>query len=510
MIRKNALSEKLQEAVDSVLPIALIVSLLCFFFVPVGSGLMLSFLVGTVMIIAGMALFTLGSEQSMSQIGNLIGARLTKSRNIWLILALSFIMGVVITVAEPDLQVLATNVPGIDRMALIATVSVGVGLFLAVSMVRILLGIPLRWLLLAFYGLVFVLAFLSDPGFLAVSFDSGGVTTGPMTVPFIMALGVGVASIRSDEKAKDDSFGLVALCSIGPILAVLLLGFLYPGSAGSSETVILEFEDSMSLGWGYLSALPGYMEEVATALAPIFVFFLLFQLAALRLPVAQLARIVVGILYTYVGLVLFLTGVGVGFSSLGYVLGGEMVNQGMGLLLVPLAVLMGWFIINAEPAVHVLNKQVEDLTSGAISAKAMGRSLCIAVATANGLAMVRVLTGIPILWILVPGYLLALVLTFVVPPIFTAIAFDSGGVASGPMTATFMLPFAMGACSTLGGNVMTDAFGLVALVALMPLITVQVMGAVYVVKLRRSVQPAAQPMPAYGDDEIIELWEEVA
>ena len=266
----------------------------------------------------------------------------------------------------------------------------------------------------------------------------------------------------------------------------------------------------MSLGWGYLSALPGYMEEVATALAPIFVFFLLFQFAALRLPVAQLARIVVGILYTYVGLVLFLTGVGVGFSSLGYVLGGEMVNQGMGLLLVPLAVLMGWFIINAEPAVHVLNKQVEDLTSGAISAKAMGRSLCIAVATANGLAMVRVLTGIPILWILVPGYLLALVLTFVVPPIFTAIAFDSGGVASGPMTATFMLPFAMGACSTLGGNVMTDAFGLVALVALMPLITVQVMGAVYVVKLRRSVQPAAQAMPAFGDNEIIELWEEVA
>ena len=233
-------------------------------------------------------------------------------------------------------------------------------------------------------------------------------------------------------------------------------------------------------------------------------------MAALRLPVAQLARIVVGILYTYVGLVLFLTGVGVGFSSLGYVLGGEMVNQGMGLLLVPLAVLMGWFIINAEPAVHVLNKQVEDLTSGAISAKAMGRSLCIAVATANGLAMVRVLTGIPILWILVPGYLLALVLTFVVPPIFTAIAFDSGGVASGPMTATFMLPFAMGACSTLGGNVMTDAFGLVALVALMPLITVQVMGAVYVVKLRRSVQPAAQAMPAFGDNEIIELWEEVA
>ncbi len=495
MIQKNVLVEKLREAVDSVLPIALIVSVLCLFFVPVGSGLMLAFLVGTGMIIAGMALFTLGSEQSMSQMGNLVGARLTKSRNILLILAISFIMGVVITMSEPDLQVLATYVPGIDRTVLVWAVSIGVGLFLMVCMVRILLGVALRWLLLAFYAVVFILAFLSDPSFLSVSFDAGGVTTGPMTVPFIMALGVGVASIRSDEKAKDDSFGLVALCSVGPILAVLLLGLIYPDSTGSTTIAVEEFAQSTHIGWSYIEAIPEYMLEVLTALAPIFVFFLLFQLATLRLPAPQLARIAVGILYTYVGLVLFLTGVNVGFASLGYVL----------------AVLMGWFIINAEPAVHVLNKQVEDLTSGAISAKAMGLSLCIAVATANGLAMIRVLTGLPILYFVVPGYLIALALTFVVPPIFTAIAFDSGGVASGPMTATFMLPFAMGACDALGGSIMTDAFGLVALVAMMPLITVQIMGAIYVIKLRRSVAPAAAaPLPAYADDEIIELWEEVA
>ena len=493
MIQKNVLIEKAREAVDSVLPIALIVSVLCLFLVPVGSGLMLAFLVGTGMILAGMALFTLGSEQSMSQMGNLVGARLTKSKNILLILVLSFIMGAVITMSEPDLQVLATYVPGIDRMTLVLTVSVGVGLFLMVCMVRILLGFALRWLLLAFYAAVFLLAFRSDPGFLSVSFDSGGVTTGPMTVPFIMALGVGVASIRSDEKAKDDSFGLVALCSIGPILAVMLLGLLYPGSTGSTTMAVEEFAQSTQIGWSYLEAIPEYMVEVLTALAPIFVFFLLFQMFTLRLPAAQLARIAVGILYTYVGLVLFLTGVNVGFASLGYTLGGEMV------------------IINAEPAVHVLNKQVEDLTSGAISAKAMGLSLCVAVAIANGLAMIRVLTGLPILYFVVPGYLVALALTFVVPPIFTAIAFDSGGVASGPMTATFMLPFAMGACDALGGNIMTDAFGLVALVAMMPLITVQIMGAMYVVKLRRSVAPAAAaPLPAYADDEIIELWEEVA
>ena len=248
MIQKNVLAEKLREAVDSVLPIALIVAVLCLFFVPVGSGLMLAFLVGTGMILAGMALFTLGSEQSMSQIGNLIGSRLTKSRNILLILSVSFVMGVVITMSEPDLQVLAAYVPGIDRMTLVLTVSVGVGLFLAVCMVRILTGFALRWLLVAFYAAVFALAFLSERGFLSVAFDSGGVTTGPMTVPFIMALGVGVASIRSDEKAKDDSFGLVALCSIGPILAVLLLGFLVPDSTGSTSLTVEEFGQSTQIG----------------------------------------------------------------------------------------------------------------------------------------------------------------------------------------------------------------------------------------------------------------------
>ena len=243
------------------------------------------------------------------------------------------------------------------------------------------------------------------------------------------------------------------------------------------------------------------------ALLPIFVFFLLFQVFALRLRKLPFVKILIGMAYTFLGLVLFLTGVNVGFSPLGYVLGGAMVEQGLSWLLVPLAMLMGWFIIDAEPAVYILNKQVEELTSGAISAKAMGMSLSIAVALANGLAMVRVLTGAPILYFVVPGYLIALALTFFVPPTFTAIAFDSGGVASGPLTATFMLPLAMGACTAAGGSVMTDAFGIVALVAMMPLITVQVMGGIYVLKSRAKTE--AQPELAFGENEIIELWEAV-
>ncbi len=507
MKRHNIIKEKIKESVSSVLPIALIVFVLCLFFVPVESGLVLSFLIGTVMIIVGMGMFTLGADSSMTQIGNHIGAKMTATRKLWIVLLLSFFLGVMITVAEPDLQVLATYVPEIDTVVLIATVSVGVGFFLMISMLRILFGIPLRWLLLLFYTAVFVLAALSDPNFLSVAFDSGGVTTGPMTVPFIMAMGVGVASIRSDEKAKSDSFGLIALCSIGPILAVLILGFIYDNNASNASTILVnDFKNSVELGVGYLLALPDYLMEVAVALLPIFVFFLLFQLISLKLKKRPLFKILIGIVFTYAGLVLFLTGANVGFSSLGYVLGGALLENNLKWLIIPLAVVMGWFIINAEPAVHVLNKQVAELSAGAISEKVMGRTLSVAISIAMGLAMVRVLTGVSILWFMLLGYVIALVLAFFVPPTFTAIAFDAGGVASGPMTAAFMLPFAMGVSTATGGNVMTDAFGLVAMVAMMPLITVQVMGAVSTIKSHRKVA-VTDIVSEFADDETIELWE---
>ncbi len=506
MSERKQLTEKFREAVASVLPITLIVTIVCFSFVPVTTDLMLSFLIGSVLLIVGMALFTLGSEVSMTQIGTHMGAKLTKSRKLWLILTVSFLLGVAITVAEPDLQVLAANVPNIDTTVLIITVSVGVGIFLLLSMLRILLVIPLRWMLLVFYALIFILAALVDKDFLAVAFDSGGVTTGPMTVPFIMALGVGVSSIRSDSHAQTDSFGLVALCSIGPILAVMLLGFIYRGSAdGTAAMVLSNYQDTVELGHNYIASLPAYLKEVVIALLPIVAFFLVFQVVSLRLRRLPFMRILVGLVWTCIGLVLFLTGVNVGFSSLGYILGERLAAPGLRYWLIPLAMLMGWFIINAEPAVHVLNKQVEELSAGAISARAMGVSLSIAVSSAMGLGMVRVLTGVSILWFVVPGYVLALAMAFFVPQTFTAIAFDSGGVASGPLTATFMLPFAMGACTAMGGNIMTDAFGIVALVAMMPLITVQAMGVVYVIKSRRQAKTVAQSV--YAENDVIELWE---
>ncbi len=502
MSQRNMLTEKMMESIRSILPITAIVAIVCFAIVPVPSGLMLAFLLGALMMIVGMGLFSLGADLSMSKIGGHIGSKMTTTRKLWLILVLSFILGTAITLAEPDLQVLATNVPAIDKNVLLIAVSVGVGFFLMVSMLRILFAVSLRTMLIVFYVAVFSLALIVNREMLSVAFDSGGVTTGPMTVPFIMSLGVGVSAIRSDENAKSDSFGLVALCSIGPVLAVMLLGLIFEVRDGAGSTgVIPDFGMTVDIGAGYVREIPDYLREVAMALLPIFCFFLVFQVVSLHLRRKPFRQILIGILYTYTGLVLFLTGVNVGFSPLGEVMGETMASLPVKWMIIPLAILMGWFIIQAEPAVHVLTKQVEELTAGAVSERAIGLSLSLAVASANGLAMLRVLTGIPIMYFLIPGYMAALLLSFYVPGTFTGIAFDSGGVASGPLTATFMLSFAIGACSAVGGNIMTDAFGLVALVAMMPLITVQGLGAIYVLKSGK----VSEETPVL-DDEIIELW----
>ena len=503
---RQILSEKWKEALQAVLPIITIVLALSFTIAPLSPSVLLCFLMGAVLILVGMMFFTTGAETAMTPMGERIGTAMTKTKKLGVVITLSFLLGFIITVSEPDLQVLASQVPSVPNLILILSVACGVGVFLVVSLLRMLFSIALPPLLVGCYAVVFLLAFFVPPEFLAVAFDSGGVTTGPMTVPFIMALGVGVASIRSDENAKADSFGLVGLCSIGPIASVLLLGAIYKTQPAQAESeAAAAITNTVALGRDYLHAFPEYLKEVTLALLPIVVFFLIFQVVSLRLRRLPFLRVMVGILYTYAGLVLFLTGVNVGFSPVGYALGAALTEGWKLWLLIPLAMLMGWFIINAEPAVHILNRQVEDLSAGAISAKAMGMSLSIAVSAAGGLAMLRVITGVSIMYFLVPGYFIALALSFFVPRTFTAIAFDSGGVASGPLTATFMLPFAMGACEALGGNVMTDAFGLVALVAMMPLITVQVMGAIYVIKSRRAEKEPA--LPDFGDNEIIELWE---
>ena len=523
-IRKK-LKEKLKEALQAVLPIIGLVLLLSFTIAPISPSILLCFLIGGILLIAGIVFFTLGAELAMSPMGERVGTAMTQSKKLWVVVALSFLLGFIITISEPDLQVLAQQVPAVPNLTLILAVACGVGVFLVVALLRMLFSIALPPLLVCFYAVIFILAFFVPKEFLSVAFDSGGVTTGPMTVPFIMALGVGISATRSDRHAADDSFGLVALCSIGPILAVMMLGLIYnPDSAAYTPPVIPEIADSKQLWNLFAVELPTYMKEIALSLLPIVLFFAVFQALILKLSGRNLTRILIGLVYTYIGLVLFLTGVNVGFMPAGNYLGQVLAGLSHPWVIVPIAMVMGHFIVKAEPAVYVLNKQVEEITDGAISARAMGTALSAGVAISLGIAMIRVLTGISILWILipgytialvisilwflVPGYALALILTLFVPKIFTAIAFDSGGVASGPMTAAFLLPLAQGACVALGGNIVTDAFGVVAMVAMTPLITIQVMGLYS--KLAEKKKTAAVPAPAYAfdlldDDAIIEL-----
>jgi hypothetical protein len=487
------LKEKIMEAFSSVLPITMIVLLVSVFIIPIPSGTILMFLAGAALLIIGMGFFMLGADMAMMPMGEGIGVQLTRSSKILIIIAVSFVMGVVITVAEPDLQVLARQVPSIPPVYLILTVAAGVGFFLVIAVLRPLLKIRLSVLLVIFYLVVFTLIYFTPDTFIPVAFDSGGVTTGPITVPFILAMGIGVASVRSDKHSQDDSFGLVALCSIGPILAVLLLGIFYKPESSLVESYVLqEARNSREVVKFFVVEAPHYVKDVTIAIAAIVFFFFIFQVISRRFHRHQLGRIAVGFLYTFIGLVLFLTGVNVGFIPVGHLLGSQLASSSFKWILIPLGVVIGYFIVAAEPAVHVLSKQVEEISSGAITAKMMNRGLAVGMAIALALTMTRVLFRIPIMWILVPGYAFAMLLTFFVPRIFTGIAFDSGGVCSGPLSSTFLLPLAMGACDGSGGDKMIDAFGIVAMVAMTPLIVIQIMGLLYQYEINKAAVIAEQ------------------
>jgi hypothetical protein len=482
------LYDKITEAFSSVTPITIIVLVVSVVLVPMPAGTILMFLMGSAMLVIGMGFFTMGADMAMMPMGEGIGIQLTKTPKLAVIVIVSFIMGLVITIAEPDLQVLAQQVPSINpSIILIVTVGIGVGIFLMLSVLRILFKIQLSVLLLISYSITFALACFTPANFIPVAFDSGGVTTGPITVPFILAMGVGVVSIRGDRGSQDDSFGLVSLCSVGPIMAVMLLGIIFnPSGADVEAHKIVEAFTSRDVVKSFTRELPRYTKDVLNALAALIFFFIVFQLISKRFKKHQLRRIGMGFFYTLIGLLVFLTGVNVGFIPVGLILGSEMAASPMRWLLIPLGMLVGYFIVMAEPAVHVLNKQVEDISSGAIPQKTMARSLAIGMAAALAITMTRILVGIPLIWILAPGYVIAFILTFMVPRIFVGIAFDSGGVCSGPLTSTFLLPLAMGVCQGSGGDIMTDAFGVVSLVALSPLIVIQTMGLAYNIRLKKA------------------------
>ena len=459
-----------------------------------------AFTIGAVMLVVGIGFFNLGADLAMTPMGTHVGSGLSKQRRLGLLLAVCFVLGLLITVAEPDLQVLANQLQSvINGTVLIWTVGIGVGAFLVFAILRVVFKVRLSTLLMLFYMLLFALALmLMEQGkqpLLPASFDSGGVTTGPITVPFIMALCVGISSVLGDRRSQENSFGMVALCSIGPILAVLILGVLSDGQFNYQY----QLEEVTILGvMGHQAV------NIAKALGMIVAFFLICHVTFLKLSKRQLLRIAMGVIFTYVGLVLFLTSVEVGFLPIGYQLGHTLGGLNKWLL-IPLGLVMGILVVLAEPAIHVLNSQVEDVTGGYVTKKSMLMGLCIGVGAAIALSMVRIIFDFSLIYYIIPGYFISLALSLFVPPVYTAIAFDSGGVASGPMTSGFILPFAVGACMGVQGadKVLSDAFGVVALVAMAPLITIQLLGFKAIVANRVKEKQAMKRILDADDMQII-------
>lgn len=502
----KALFSKIKESLISVLPVTAIVLIIAA--TPLANlsvTEIVAFAVSAVFLIIGIGLFNLGADLAMTPMGEHAGIGLTKSKKLFVLIAVCFVMGVLITVAEPDLSVLASQVSKVmNSTALIITVGVGVGIFLVIAVIKIVFHKDLSLLLMFFYMMLFALCAIlmeSHGSFLSLAFDSGGVTTGPITVPFIMALGVGISSTVGGKHSSENSFGLISLCSIGPMLAVMALSMTSTGNP-NYELSDYSVEHALSNFGGI--TLDTFL-NVGKALLLIVVFFLILQFTVLKLPKKKLLQIGIGIGYTFVGLIIFLVAVEVGFMPVGFKLGQQIAEFDSTVLAV-IGFVLGAVVVLAEPAVHVLNKQVEGITNGGVKKLEMLIALSVAVGISICLSFIRMIFHFSLLYYLIPGYLISLGLSFFVPKVYTAIAFDSGGVASGPLTSSFILPLAIGACCVIGGgtqNVMSEAFGIVAMVAMTPLITIQILGFKAVMSSKVRSRAALKRMLSADDEQII-------
>jgi len=502
------LRAKIMEALVSALPITAIVYI--FAITPLfdlSSVDLITFTIGAVLLIVGIGFFSLGADLAMTPMGSHVGSGLSRQRKLGLLLAVCFVLGMLITIAEPDLQVLANQVSAVmNGTVLIYCVGFGVGAFLVIAIIKIVFRQSLSNILMLFYMLLFAVALMlvvnGNEALLPMAFDSGGVTTGPITVPFIMALGVGISNILGDRRSKENSFGLVALCSVGPILAVLVLGIF---SSSNLTYQVPDYTVSSDILGSFLHTAGHTCKEVGIALGLIVVFFLICQVAFLKLPMKRLLRIAIGVAFTYVGLAMFLTGVNVGFMPIGYKLGYTLAQRVSSGVLVLFGLIVGVLVVLAEPAIHVLNVQVEEVTGGLVSKKSMMMGLCIGVGASIALSMIRIVFDFSLVYYVIPGYFISLALSLFVPPVYTAIAFDSGGVASGPMTSGFILPLAVGACVALQGSeaVLRDGFGVVALVAMTPLITIQLLGFRGIIAERVAERKAMKRILDADDQQII-------
>jgi len=484
----NVLTEKFREVVFAVLPITIIVLILNFTITPMETDLFIRFIIGVIFIVIGLTIFLLGVDIGITPIGNHMGSKIAKTNKLLIVVLAGLILGFLVSVAEPDLHILANQVDEvslgqISKLSILIVVSLGIALLLSLGLVRILYNIPLFKILTVLYGIILILSFFVSGEYLAISFDASGATTGALTVPFILSLSMGVSKIKKDSKASEkDSFGLVAIASSGAIIAVMLMSIL-SGNGDVSGSLDSTSQNSSILEL-YIHELIKIIPEILLALSPILIIFVILQKTVLKIHKREYYRILVGAVYTFIGLVLFLVGVNAGFMEVGAFIGEKLGSFDNKAFVIITAFILGFVTILAEPAVYVLTNQIEEVTSGYVKRRLVMMTLSIGVGAAIALSVIRIMTPALSLWhFLLPGYLIAVILAYIVPKLFVGIAFDSGGVSSGPMTATFILSFAQGvANSTEGADVLLDGFGVIAMVAMTPLIALQILGLIFKIK----------------------------
>lgn len=484
----KAFFSKLKESAISIAPITLVIVILALL-LGIEKNTFFCFLICVVLLILGMTFFTKGADTAMFSMGEAIGSKLSKSKKIWFILICGFIIGIIVTFAEPDLGILATQVESVNKWVFIGVVSIGVGIMLLLATLRIIYNVKLWILLVASFAVIFILGFFTPSEFLPISFDSGSVTTGNLSVPFILAFGFGLSAVLSGKNTDEGTFGMIALSSIGPIITIMLLSLFLPSTDVAVEaTVSAGFANFGEVGKSLGLSLLENLKDVGITLLPILVVFFIFQFSSIRLPKQRIIKILIGVLYTYFGIVIFLTGASIGFIPMGSQIGVSLAQLSYNWVLIPVIAILGFCIVIAEPAVVVLNKNVEKITFGAIKKSRLLLSLAIGVAIASALSIIRVLYDINFLYFIIPIYAIALILTFFTKETFTAIAFDSGGVAAGTMAVSFILPLVSGVCQVVGGDLFTGAFGTISFIAATPILVVEIMGVIYTVATRKQAR----------------------
>lgn len=488
----NLFNEKLKEVLTSVLPITFIVMIINFTISPMAPSLIIRFLIGSVLVILGLTIFLIGVDIGVTPLGSLIGSSLTKTNKLWIVAVSGLILGFFISIAEPGLLVLANQVSlvtmgGISSSSIIVVVSIGLAIFVAFGFIRVVYNVPLYRILTVSYLLIFILALSTSSEFLAISFDASGATTGVLAVPFILALSMGIAVLNKDSKSSEkDSFGLVSIASIGAIMSVMILNILSKGNQ-FSEGLEFATTQSNSIIEPFLRLIPSIFKESFIAILPLLVMFLIFQRISFKLDRRAYHKILKGFAYTFIGLVIFLVGVNAGFMEVGSTVGYNLASLENKWYVIVIGFILGLVTILAEPAVYVLTHQIEDVTAGYVKRKAVLVPLSIGVGFAIALSVIRILIPEIQLWhYLLPGYIIAIAMTYFVPKLFVGIAFDAGGVATGPMTATFILAYIQGAAESIEwASVLRDGFGMISMVALAPIITLQILGLVFKIKSKK-------------------------